>query len=118
MPIIKSAKKRVRTSNKAAIRNSKVRRNLKVALKEFDGAITSKKSKDIDQAYKNAHSAIDIAVKKHVIHKNKAARKKSQLSVKIKSIGIKLESTPKKSTKKAPAPKKKPAVKKAKKTTK
>ena len=35
MPIIKSAKKRVRTANKAAVRNAKTKRTLKTALKAF-----------------------------------------------------------------------------------
>ena len=40
MPIIKSAKKRVRTAEKAAIRNSKTKRSLKSAVKAFQKAIT------------------------------------------------------------------------------
>ncbi|MGH7240908.1 MAG: 30S ribosomal protein S20, partial [Candidatus Saccharimonadales bacterium] len=35
MPIIKSAKKRVKVAKKATIRNSKTKRSLKTALKAF-----------------------------------------------------------------------------------
>ena len=102
MPIIKSAKKRVRVASKAAIRNSKTKRSLRTAIKAFHANITAKNAD-------SAQSALDIAVKKGVIHKNKAARKKKQLAAKAKNA----KATPVK--KAAPAKKaavKKPAVKK------
>ena len=97
MPIIKSAKKRVRVASKAAIRNSKTKRSLRTAIKAFHANITAKNAD-------SAQSALDIAVKKGVIHKNKAARKKKQLAAKAKNA----KATP---VKKA-APAKKAAVKK------
>jgi small subunit ribosomal protein S20 len=118
MPIIKSAKKRVRVSEKATIRNAKTRRTLREAVKSFHKAIAGGKSAEIAETHKSAVSAIDTAAKKNVIHKNKAARKKSQLSAVAKAAGVK----PVASTKKAPAkpaaakkatPAKKPAAKKA-----
>ena len=56
---------------------------------------------------------IDKAVKKGVIHKNKAARKKSQIAKAAKKSGAKIQPGAKKA-KKAPAkaPAKKPAAKK------
>lgn len=116
MPIIKSAKKRVRTAVKAAIRNSKVRRNMRVTTKNFNESFSSK---DISAAV----SAIDIAVKRGVIHKNKAARKKAQLAAIGKKNGTKLVKADKKTAVKPVAKKvtnKKPVAKKsvAKKTTK
>lgn len=103
MPIIKSAKKRSRTASKAAARNSKTKRGLRSAVKAFQAAITG--GKDSRKAQSKAQSSIDKAAKKGVIHKNKAARKKSQLARAAKAnAGVK-------TTKKASA--KKPAVKKA-----
>ena len=109
MPIIKSAKKRVRTAAKAAVRNNRTKRVLKSALKLFG-------RKPATAAHRSAQSAIDTAAKKGVIHKNKAARIKKQLSRKAKLAGTKPASA-KKTTTKAPA--KKAATKKtaAKKTT-
>lgn len=118
MPIIKSAKKRVRTARKAAIRNSKTRRNLRDALKAFSGSPNAK-------SHSSAQSKLDIAVKKGVIHKNKAARLKKQAAAKAKAAGVKpakavakkatapvKKATPaKKATAKKPAAKK-PATKK------
>jgi small subunit ribosomal protein S20 len=127
MPIIKSAKKRVKIAAKARTRNSRTRRSLRESLKAFTKAVESGKSADIQKAQTQAVSALDTAVKKAIIHKNKAARQKASLAAKAKAAGAKptkaVSSKPKaKSTK--PVTKKttakKPAAKKtaAKKTTK
>lgn len=79
MPIIKSAKKRVRIAEKAAIRNSKTKRTLKTALKAFRASITGADKNAVENQAK-AQSAIDTAAKKGLIHKNKAARQKAQLA--------------------------------------
>lgn len=85
MPIIKSAKKRVKIAAKANVRNSKTRRKLRDTLKEFARALTSGKAVEIAKAQKAAESAIDTAAKKNVIHKNKAARQKAKLAAKAKA---------------------------------
>lgn len=100
MPIIKSAKKRVKTARKAAVRNSKTKRSLKSALKIFRSSPSAK-------SHSSAQSALDKAVKKGVVHKNKAARLKKKASAKAKSAGVKP------TTAKKTAPAKKAAVKKA-----
>ena len=117
MPIIKSAKKRVRTANKAAIRNSKTKRNLKAAMKLFASSPSSK-------THSSAQSTLDKAAKKNVIHKNKAARLKKQAAARAKAAGVKpgkaaakkaapaKKATPKKPVAKKSAAKKAPAKKK------
>ncbi len=108
MPIIKSAKKRVKTSNKAAVRNSKTKRTLKSALKLFTRKATPKSHSD-------AQSNVDKAVKKGVMHKNKASRIKKQLAAKAKADGVKHSGTKKTAAKpavKKAAPAKKVATKK------
>lgn len=109
MPIIKSAKKRVRVSAKATVRNAKTKRSMRESLKEFKKAVAGGKTKDIEAAQKSAISAIDTAEKKNVIHKNKAARKKSQLSAAAKKAGVKPSASAKKLAAKPAA--KKPAAK-------
>jgi len=112
MPVIRSAKKRVRTATKAAARNSKTKRGLKGALKAFHRAITGKK--DTKDLQSKAQSALDKAAKKGVMHKNKVARKKSQVAKAAKAAAgvspAKKTAAKKAVTKKAPA--KKPAAKK------
>lgn len=120
MPIIKSAKKRVKTSKKAAVRNSKTKRSLKSALKAFV-------RKPSAAGHSAAQSNLDKAVKKGVIHKNKAARLKKQAAVKAKAAGVKpakaapkkvaakpvvKKAAPKKAVAKKPVAKKAPAKKK------
>jgi len=102
MPIIKSAKKRVRTARKAAVRNSKTKRDLKSALKLFIKSPSSK-------SHAQAASALDKAAKKGVIHKNKAARLKRRAAARAKAAGVK---PGKAATAKKAAPAKKPATKK------
>ncbi len=108
MPIIKSAKKRVRTAGKAAVRNSKTKRNIKDTLRALHRAVTGKK----DAAQSKAQSAIDKAVKKGVVHKNKAARKQRQIAKAGKAAaGTKKAVVKKPAAKKVAA--KKPVTKKA-----
>ena len=118
MPIIKSAKKRVRVANKAAVRNSKTKRNLKETLKAFHRAVTGG-SKDVKASHSKAQSALDKAVKKGVVHKNKAARKQRQAAKAAKTTTSTAKAAVKKTVKKAAAPKKAaPKKTTAKKTTK
>lgn len=114
MPIIKSAKKRVKITRKATVRNAKTKRNLRESFKAFSVALSSGNQAKITEAQKNVQSALDIATKKNVIHQNKASRKKAQISAKAKQAGAKSSTKPatvkkapaKKSTAKKTAPKK------------
>ena len=73
MPVIKSAKKKLRQDKKRAKRNEKVLKSLKELIKKAH----KKPSAD---SIKKAVSLADKAAKKHLLHKNKAARIKSSLS--------------------------------------
>jgi ribosomal protein S20 len=114
MPIIKSAKKRVKVANKAAIRNSKTKRSLKTALKAFTKSPST-------SSHSAAQSNLDKAVKKGIMHKNKAARLQKQAAAKAKAAGVKPGAAKKAAAKpaaakaapKKAAPAKKPAAKKA-----
>ena len=75
MPIIKSAKKRVRSSARKQASNAPYRTAYKAAVKK---ARADKTSENVTAAYK----ALDKAAKKRVIHKNKAARLKSSIGKK------------------------------------
>ena len=112
MPIIKSAKKRVKTTKKATARNARVKKNLRGALKSFSKTLGSSKSAG---AHSKAQSALDKAAKKGLLHKNKVARKKRQLAAAAKKAGVKVEKKAVKASKPVAkkAPSKKPATKKA-----
>jgi small subunit ribosomal protein S20 len=115
MPIIKSAKKRVRVARKATIRNSKTKRALRTAVKAFQAAVSGsgdkKAAAGASASLSEAHSNIDKAVKKGLMHKNKAARQKAQLAAKAKAAGATPAKVEKKAASKPAAAK--PAAKKA-----
>jgi len=78
MPIIKSAMKRAKQALVRRSRNLQVKRAIKQDVTALQTAITE--GKDINEKLAAAYSEIDRAVKKHTLHKNTAARRKSQLA--------------------------------------
>jgi len=118
MPIIKSAIKRMKQTIKRRDRNVGIKRDIKTAVKTFLAGPTS-------ETLSQAQSEIDTAVKKKLLKKNTAARRKANLSKVAKEAGVKLapaakkttakpatKAEPKKAAAKAPATAKKPAAKK------
>ncbi len=81
MPNIKSAKKRVRLAEENRKRNKSVRTRIKNITRKLKEEKDPKKKEEL---LKVAYSVVDKAVKKKVIHKNTAARKKSQFTRLIK----------------------------------
>lgn len=80
MANIKSAMKRAKTNEKARLRNKAVKTNLKTTVKKFYAAVESGDKAQAEEAFRLAVKKLDMAVTKHVIHKNSAARKKSTLA--------------------------------------
>ncbi|KRN29401.1 hypothetical protein IV38_GL000285 [Lactobacillus selangorensis] len=79
MPQIKSAMKRVKTQEKAGVRNAAELSTLRTALKKFKTA-QANGSDDTEALYKEAVRSVDMAKSKGIIKANKAARDKSRLS--------------------------------------
>lgn len=103
MPIIKSAVKRMKQTAKRRDRNVGIKRDIKTAVKAFLAKPSAK-------GLSAAQSEIDTAVKKKLIKKATASRRKASLSKVAKEAGVKLETTKKTTAK--PAAKKSPATKK------
>lgn len=114
MPIIKSARKRVKVARSANLRNFRTKREMREAIKSFSKAVADGNAKQVSDTLKTAASAVDTAVKKDVIHKNKAARIKARMSAQAKATGAKPTKTAAKIAQKAPT-KAKPAAKTVKK---
>ena len=76
MPNIKSAKKDMRKSRAAAVRNRAQRSALRTALKKARAESAS------PETVTSAVSLLDRAARKGLIHKNAAARQKSRLAKK------------------------------------
>lgn len=111
MPIIKSAIKRMKQTAKRRERNIGIKRDIKTATKAFMAKPTA-------EGLSAAQSELDTAVKKGLLKKATASRRKSSLAKVAKEAGVKLSttkkatkpaakstSTTKASTKKAPAKK-------------
>lgn len=73
MPILRNAKKALRVSKKKTELNRVIKSQVKTA-------VTKAKKASSDATLSKAFSAIDKAVKKNILHRNKAGRMKSQLS--------------------------------------
>lgn len=94
MPIIASAKKKMRQDKKRRLTNLKV-------LNELKETILQAKKTPSAEALKRAYSAISRAAKKKILHKNKAARLKSRLAKKISQEKPPAKTVPVKKEKKA-----------------
>ena len=83
MPNIKSSSKRVLLSQKATAKNRAAKSLLKTNIKKFDAAVATGERAAAESAFKTAVKTVDRAATKGLIHKNKAARRKSALAKKL-----------------------------------
>ncbi|MBO8160110.1 MAG: 30S ribosomal protein S20 [Thermosipho sp. (in: Bacteria)] len=84
MPNIKSAKKRVKVSERNRLINKAYKTRMKNSIKKVLKAIEENKpEEEIKALLKEAQSFIDKAAKIGAIHKNEAARRKSRLMDKV-----------------------------------
>jgi len=86
VPNIKSAKKRVKVIEKKTLINQMHKTALKTAIKKFEVAVEAKDSANVKDLFNDAVKKLDQGVKQGIIHKNKAARKKSQLALMLAKI--------------------------------
>ena len=107
MPFIKSAKKAARQAEKRTAHNQQIKKDIKNALKAF-------RKNPSSETLAKAQSEYDKAVKKDLLKKNTAARRKAKLHAMAKVAGVKLAA---KSVKKAEAKKTATTKKAAAKTT-
>lgn len=86
MPNIKSAVERVRLTKKQTAYNRAQRSIYRTAVKKFEKLVAEGDKEAAEAALLNAISKLDKAVSKGIIHKNKAARKKSRLTKKLAAM--------------------------------
>lgn len=80
MPNIKSAKKRVLVTQTKTLQNKMFRTQLKTDMKKYQAAVVAGDVALAQETYKAAVKKIDQAAARGIIHKNAAARKKSQFT--------------------------------------
>ena len=83
MPNIKSAKKRVKVIEKKTLINQMHKTAIKTAVKKFEAAVEAEDKSAIAPLFNDAVKKLDQGVKQGILHKNTAARKKSQLALKL-----------------------------------
>ena len=86
MPNIKSAKKRVIVTQTKTLRNKMFRTQLKTDIKKYQAAVAEGNTELAQATYKAAVKKIDQAAARGIIHKNAAARKKSQFTKAINNM--------------------------------
>jgi len=77
---IKSQIKRIKTNEKAQLRNKSARSSIKTAIRRFRDAVASGDQKVIAEELRLASKQLDVAVTKGVIHANAAANRKSAMA--------------------------------------
>ena len=86
MANIKSQMKRIRTNEKARLRNKSVKSALKTAVRRFHEAAESGDTAQATAMAREANRALDKAVSKGVIHANQAANRKSSIARKAAAL--------------------------------
>lgn len=87
MPIIKSAKKRVKQAEKRRQRNYPLRSLMKTNIKKVLVAAEQGDKEEAEKLLPGTYKIIDTAAKKNIIHNKNADNKKSRLARAIAGIG-------------------------------
>ncbi|MET9232123.1 30S ribosomal protein S20 [Lentzea sp. NPDC003310] len=86
MANIKSQLKRIKTNEKARLRNKSVKSSLKTAVRKFrEAAEAGDKAKALE-LLQDASRKLDKAASKGVIHANQAANKKSAMALRANQL--------------------------------
>ncbi len=82
----KSAKKRIRTSEKRRVMNKTASSKIKSSVKKV---LETEKMEEAEKHYKEAVALLDKSATRGRIHRNTAARKKSQLTKYLNGLEVK-----------------------------
>jgi small subunit ribosomal protein S20 len=83
---IKSQLKRIKTNEKARLRNKGVKSSLKTSVRKFREAADAGERETALEAMKTASRQLDKAASKGVIHANQAANRKSAMAKRASSL--------------------------------
>ena len=83
MPVIQSAKKRMRANEKKRLQNKPIQTLCKTNITKAENLIYSGELEAAQQAVNIAFSSLDKAAEKGVLHANNTARRKSRLMKKL-----------------------------------
>ena len=80
------AKKRARQAEAHRARNTAQRSAMRTQIKKVLKAVESKDKAGAQLALRDAAAALDSSAKKGLVHKNNAARQKSQLNKRVRAL--------------------------------
>jgi small subunit ribosomal protein S20 len=83
---IKSQEKRIRTNERARLRNQSVKSALRTAVRNFREALEAGEKDKATELLLATNRKLDKAASKGVIHKNQAANKKSALTLALNKL--------------------------------
>ena len=83
-----SGRKRARQDVVLNAANSSLRSRFRTVVKNVVKAVTGGDKAKATETFKSAQSVIDSVADNGVFHKNKAARRKSRLSAKVKALSL------------------------------
>ncbi|MFG6114270.1 30S ribosomal protein S20 [Thalassobacillus devorans] len=86
MPNIKSAVKRVRTTNDRRAQNLVYKGDMRTAVKRVEKLVANNDAEGAKSALQTATKNIDKAVQKGIVHQNNGNRQKSRLAKKVNSL--------------------------------
>ncbi|MFW6720318.1 30S ribosomal protein S20 [Streptomyces sp. MAR4 CNY-716] len=86
MANIKSQIKRIKTNEKARLRNKAVKSELRTAIRRTREAVEAGDADKAVEAQRAAARKLDKAVSKGVIHRNQAANKKAALAKRVQAL--------------------------------
>ena len=86
MPTLKSAAKRMRTSQKARVKNLLIRTQIRNTRRAFFEAVAAKNMEQAQSLFRSYCSLLDKSAKKGVIARNNALRRKARAAARIQTL--------------------------------
>jgi small subunit ribosomal protein S20 len=87
-PRLASGRKRARQDVKLNAANTSLRSQYRTAVKNVEKAVLAGDKTKATELFGKMQSVVDIIADKHIFHKNKAARDKSRLAAKVKTLAL------------------------------
>ena len=87
-PRLASGRKRARQNVKLTSANTSLRSKYRTAIKNVEKAVAAGDKTKATELFAKAQSVLDTIADKGIFHKNKAARDKSRIAAKVKTLAL------------------------------
>ncbi len=87
-PRLASGRKRARQNVKLNSANTSLRSKYRTAIKNVEKAVAAGDKTKATELFAKAQSVLDTIADKGIFHKNKAARDKSRIAAKVKTLAL------------------------------